>query len=88
MPHAGKEGLIEIDFCMQAPGKVLCTIRDNGRGLAADTDRPHNGNGLGTRINRERMQLNALHGNRYEVNILQNTPEAGVTVTIQFTYQP
>ncbi len=88
MSPGTRDGLIAIDFRMQGPGKVVCTIRDNGRGLATGTDRPHNGNGLGTRINRERMQLlNALHGNRYEVKILQNTPEAGVTVIIQFTCQ-
>jgi len=85
MVGLGRAGLIEIDVQLAARGTVLCIIRDNGKGFAADAQ---HGNGIGTQINRERMQLlNALHRNRYEVSLQANAPGPGVTVTIQISFE-
>lgn len=82
-------GWIHIRWNMAGDNTIRCEITDNGKGLPGSGPAAHRpaGNGMGTRINKERMQLlNALNKNRYKVDIRPNDTEPGVTVTIEITF--
>lgn len=85
MTNINYPGHIQIDFALQSSQNIQCTIHDNGAGLDSDNqEQAHQGNGLGTSINRQRIRLiNSLRKQQFDVNIEANKDAPGVTVTIQ-----
>lgn len=84
MTNIDYQGRIDIRFSLDSARMIRCTIIDNGAGLDRDNSAvAHRGNGLGTSINRQRIQLiNSLHKKQYSVSIQANDKGPGVTVTI------
>ncbi|GEM_PF-3272503 len=86
----GEGGLIAIRLTRLSSNRLRCEIEDNGKGLPGPEgpQKSAKGNGLGTRINGERIRLlNALKKHHYEVSIHSNDSKPGVTVTLEIRFE-